>query len=244
MTFRPKYITFDCYGTLTYYPMHQAAYDIYEGQLPAGADATRSSRTSTTTASTRRWATGSPTWTVLHSSSSAPAESTSWPTATSTRRGSTTRCPPRRPHADVPHALTRIAKKIPLVILSNAMNEQIDSNVEKLKAPFHKVYTAQDARAYKPRSQAFEYMLDQLSCAPEDILHVSANPRYDVFTAHELGIVNKVFVNRGHERGPTTHSASPRSATSTGFRPSSDSDRTPPHHQETNHGREQATRPA
>ena len=34
MTFRPKYITFDCYGTLTYYPMHQAAYDIYEGQLP------------------------------------------------------------------------------------------------------------------------------------------------------------------------------------------------------------------
>ena len=35
MTFRPKYITFDCYGTLTYFPMHQVAYDIYEGQLPA-----------------------------------------------------------------------------------------------------------------------------------------------------------------------------------------------------------------
>ena len=32
MTFRPKYITFDCYGTLTYFPMHQVAYDIYEGQ--------------------------------------------------------------------------------------------------------------------------------------------------------------------------------------------------------------------
>jgi len=34
MIFRPKYITFDCYGTLTYFPMHQVAYDIYEGQLP------------------------------------------------------------------------------------------------------------------------------------------------------------------------------------------------------------------
>src|SRR5512132_1456317 len=34
VTFRPKYITFDCYGTLTYFPMHQMAYDIYEGQLP------------------------------------------------------------------------------------------------------------------------------------------------------------------------------------------------------------------
>jgi FMN phosphatase YigB (HAD superfamily) len=33
MTFRPRYITFDCYGTLTYYAMHHAAYDIYEGQL-------------------------------------------------------------------------------------------------------------------------------------------------------------------------------------------------------------------
>jgi 2-haloacid dehalogenase len=32
MTFRPKPITFDCCGTLTHYPIHQAAYDIGEGQ--------------------------------------------------------------------------------------------------------------------------------------------------------------------------------------------------------------------
>jgi 2-haloacid dehalogenase len=34
MTFRPKYITFDCYGTLTYFRMHEVACDIYTGQLP------------------------------------------------------------------------------------------------------------------------------------------------------------------------------------------------------------------
>jgi hypothetical protein len=34
LPFRPKYISFDCYGTLTYFPMHQMAYDLYEGQLP------------------------------------------------------------------------------------------------------------------------------------------------------------------------------------------------------------------
>ena len=45
-------------------------------------------------------------------------------------------------------------------------------------------------------------MLDQLGCAPEDVLHVSANPRYDIFPAQNLGIVNKVFVNRGHEPRP------------------------------------------
>jgi 2-haloacid dehalogenase len=106
------------------------------------------------------------------------------------------------PHTDVPHALTRVGKEIPLVILSNAMNEQIHSNVRKLEAPFEKVYTAQDAKAYKPRLQAFEYMLDQLGCSPEDILHVSSSPRYDLMPAHDLGIKNKVFVNRGHEPKP------------------------------------------
>jgi 2-haloacid dehalogenase len=35
MTFRPKYITFDCYGTLTYFPLHQVAYDLHGGQPPA-----------------------------------------------------------------------------------------------------------------------------------------------------------------------------------------------------------------
>jgi len=106
------------------------------------------------------------------------------------------------PHADVPHALTRVGNEIPLVILSNAMNEQIHTNVRKLEAPFQKIYTAQDAGAYKPRLQAFEYMLDQLGCAPADILHVSSSPRYDLMSAHDLGIQNKVFVNRGHEPKP------------------------------------------
>lgn len=45
-------------------------------------------------------------------------------------------------------------------------------------------------------------MLDQLGCAPEDILHVSANPRYDIFSADDMGIKNKVFVNRGDEPRP------------------------------------------
>ncbi|MDT9136424.1 haloacid dehalogenase type II, partial [Escherichia coli] len=45
------------------------------------------------------------------------------------------------PHPDVPEGLAKLAKEIPLVILSNAMNSQIMSNVEKLGAPFHKVIT-------------------------------------------------------------------------------------------------------
>jgi 2-haloacid dehalogenase len=49
------------------------------------------------------------------------------------------RVPTWGPHPDVPAGLSKVAKEIPLVILSNAMNEQIHHNVEKLGAPFHAV---------------------------------------------------------------------------------------------------------
>ncbi|HVZ44842.1 MAG TPA: haloacid dehalogenase type II [Ramlibacter sp.] len=201
MTFRPKYITFDCYGTLTYYPMHQAAYDIYEGQL-----APQQMRSFLESFNDYRFDEAMGDWKpyldVLRSSLERACRKHKLAYRDEHARRIHDLVPTWGPHADVPHALTRVGKKIPLVILSNAMNAQIHSNVEKLRAPFHKVYTAEDARAYKPRLAAFEYMLDQLGCAPEDILHVSANPRYDIFSAHELGIVNKVFVNRGHEPSP------------------------------------------
>ena len=75
------------------------------------------------------------------------------------------------------------------------------SHVEKLEAPIHAVLTAEDAQAYKPRYQAFEYMFKQLNCRPEEILHVSGSPRYDLMVANDLGIKHKVFVNRGYELG-------------------------------------------
>ena len=86
-----------------------------------------------------------------------------------------------------------------MVILSNASNDQILLNVEKLGAPFHAVYTAQMAQAYKPRMQAFEYMFDQLGCRPEEVMHVSSSYRYDLMTAHDMRIGKRVFVNRNHE---------------------------------------------
>jgi len=105
------------------------------------------------------------------------------------------------PHPDVPAGLAKVAKEFPLVVLSNACDDQIGRNVEKLGAPVHKILTAQQAQAYKPRFQAFEYMFDQLGCGPEDILHVSSSIRYDLMTASYLGIGNTVYVNRGSEPG-------------------------------------------
>ena len=105
------------------------------------------------------------------------------------------------PHADVPTPLARVAEVLPLVILSNAAEEQIDENVQKLGAPFQTVLTAEAAGAYKPRLQAFEYMLDHLGCGPEHVMHVSSSLRYDLMSAHDLGFGRRVFVDRGHGPG-------------------------------------------
>ena len=197
-TFRPKYITFDCYGTLIRFRMGELAREIFADRIkPADmeqfvrdfsayrldevlgawqpyADVLRNAVRRTC----KRWNIG-----FLETEANRFYEAV----------------PTWGPHTDVPEPLARIAKHIPLVILSNASNDQIHHNVAKLGAPFHAVFTAQQAQAYKPRLQAFEYMLAQLGCGPEHLLHVSSSLRYDLMSAHDIGIVNKVFVARGHE---------------------------------------------
>ena len=105
------------------------------------------------------------------------------------------------PHADVPAPLARVAEHFPLVALSNASDNQIQSNVDLFGVPFHAVLTAQQAQAYKPRLQAFEYMFDTLGCGPEHVAHVSSSLRYDLMSAHDLRIGRRIYVERGHGPG-------------------------------------------
>ena len=102
------------------------------------------------------------------------------------------------PHADVPGPLATLADHYPLVILSNASDNQIMANVEKLGAPFHAVLTAEQAQAYKPRFAAFEYMFESLNARPEQFLHVSSSLRYDLMSAHDLRMGKRVLIERGH----------------------------------------------
>jgi len=78
-------------------------------------------------------------------------------------------------------------EEIPLVILSNASDDQIQKNVAQLGAPSTGLHRAARRR---PTSalQAFEYMLDSLNANPEDMLHVSSSLRYDLMSADDLGI--------------------------------------------------------
>jgi 2-haloacid dehalogenase len=197
-TFRPKYITFDCYGTLTNFQMAEAARDLYGKQL----DETRMQAFVGDFSAYRLdevlgdW---KPYHEVVHNALERTCKRNGVSFHDDDAKMVYERVPTWGPHPDVPAGLARVAKEIPLVILSNAMDSQIMSNVEKLGAPFHAVYTAQQAQAYKPRFRAFEYMFDKLGCGPQDILHCSSSFRYDLMSAHDLRIRNKVWVNRGHE---------------------------------------------
>ena len=196
--FKPKFVTFDCHGTLIYFAMDKAARALYGDKLDEPA-----MQQFITNFSAYRldeilgdW---KPYEEVVYNSLERTCRSNGVAFRPEDARWVYEQVPTWGPHPDVPAGLAKVAKEIPLVILSNAMNEQIMSNVEKLGAPFHAVYTAQQAQAYKPRFRAFEYMLGQLNANPEDILHVSSSFRYDLMSAHDLGIKNKVWVNRGHE---------------------------------------------
>ncbi len=200
MTFRPKYITFDCYGTLTNFRMGDVAREMFADRIPAArmGEFVKDFAQYRLDEVMGDW---KPYDQVLANAVRRTCRRWKIEYREGEGRKYYDAVPTWGPHPDVAEPLARIAKEIPLVILSNAMDEQIPFNVAKLGAPFHRVYTAQQARAYKPRLQAFEYMLDQLGCAPEDLLHVSSSLRYDLMSANDLGIGNKVFVARGHEPG-------------------------------------------
>jgi 2-haloacid dehalogenase len=59
-------------------------------------------------------------------------------------------------HEDVPAALKLQGDNYKLVALSNADDSFLDISIPKLGADWHAVFTAEQAGAYKPRLQAFE----------------------------------------------------------------------------------------
>jgi 2-haloacid dehalogenase len=103
------------------------------------------------------------------------------------------------PYPGVSEALRRLAEHYPLVIVTNTDDAHAPRLVENLQAPFEVVITAEQMGVYKPRLRAFEYMLDKLGVAPDEIVHVSASPKYDLRSAASMGITHKVYVDRGFE---------------------------------------------
>ncbi|HEX6355884.1 haloacid dehalogenase type II [Actinophytocola sp.] len=196
--YTPKYITFDCYGTLTHFQMNDTVRPLIADRVaPSDVEVFladfRAYRIDEVlgefklypTVLRDAWQRTCNRWRIQFRQSDVDAIVAALGTW--------------GPHPDVPEPLAKLASAYPLVILSNAVDAILEENVARLGVDFHRVFTAEQARAYKPRFAAFEYMLDQLGARPDEILHVSSHIWYDLIPAHELRIRHKVYVNRGYD---------------------------------------------
>ncbi|QCA03942.1 haloacid dehalogenase type II [Pantoea vagans] len=196
--FKPKFITFDCYGTLIRFDMAGAAERCFSNRVDPEA-----MHAFTADFASYRLDEVLGAWKPYYDVVSNAIQRTckkwgvKWDKADSDFIY--TDCASWGPHLDVPAGLAKVAKEFPLVLLTNSMKDLIPHHIPRLGAPIHMTITAEEAGAYKPQMKGFEYMLDKLGCGPEEILHVSSSFRYDLMTAYDLGIKNKVWVNRGHE---------------------------------------------
>ena len=195
---KPKFITFDCYGTLIRFDMAPVAREVYADRMSGTAmdafvEYFSAYRLDGVLGAWR------PYKDVVAEALQRSCKRAGIEYRDSDGEALYAAIPSWNPHPDVVEPLKKIAGKIPLVILSNSMINLIPYSVEKLEAPFHTVCTAEEAQAYKPRLRAFEYMFDTLGCGPEDVLHTSSSFRYDMMSAYDAGIKMKAFINRGHE---------------------------------------------
>lgn len=195
-----RYVSFDCYGTLTDFRVGAVTRDRHSGRIVAGL---MPGFLEDFTACRLDEALGAwkPYPRLLHDALERTCRRWGVAFDPADAQAIVDAIPGWGPHPDVPEPLARVAESLPLVILSNASNDQIQANVDRLGAPFHAVLTAEQAQAYKPRFRAFEYMFDTLGCGPEHFMHVSSSLRYDLMTAHDLRIGRRVFVERGHGPG-------------------------------------------
>ena len=99
------------------------------------------------------------------------------------------------PHPEVPAALARLRKHFRLAIISNTDDDLIAGTVASLGVPIDFVVTAQQAQAYKPDHRLFRHAHAEIGVAPEETVHVGMGQVTDLKVCHEMGI-RAVWIDR------------------------------------------------
>lgn len=102
------------------------------------------------------------------------------------------------PFPDVIPALRRLARRGPLVALTNGT---ADLAAIGLKEYFSAVFMAGDLEAAKPDPRAFRAVSSALALAADEVLHAGDHPEKDVAAARALGMP-AVWVDRGLHAWP------------------------------------------
>lgn len=101
---------------------------------------------------------------------------------------------------DTKPILDKIGKEFKLVIITNSEEHMMAQNVKNMDVEFYDVITAEAARAYKPTKEAFYYAQRRLGAQTSEILHVAQGFNYDQMPAHALGW-DHVWINRNNQVG-------------------------------------------
>ncbi|GAP38366.1 haloacid dehalogenase type II [Piscinibacter sakaiensis] len=106
------------------------------------------------------------------------------------------------PFPEVVPTLQRLkAAGFRLCIVSNTDDAVIAGNVAQLGGCIDRVVTAQQAGAYKPDRRLFDHAHRQLGVGLDEVLHVCASPHLDLVVARDLGF-RCVWIDRGTGRQP------------------------------------------
>lgn len=106
------------------------------------------------------------------------------------------------PFPEVPDVLLKLRRHHKIAIISNSDRDLIAGSVSNLGVPVDWVFVAEDAHAYKPSLDFFNYALRKVGCGASDVVHVGANMSLDMEPAFKLGL-DRVWVNRrGAESDP------------------------------------------
>lgn len=109
------------------------------------------------------------------------------------------------PWPEVPDALRALKKKYEIAIISNTDDDLIARNVENIGVEFDYVITAQQAKAYKPDRQTFEYAFQAMDADPSQVIHVAQGWEYDHIPTRDLGLKRRVWINRYGRRGSSDY---------------------------------------
>lgn len=93
------------------------------------------------------------------------------------------------------------AAPVPVYIVSNIDREDILQAVAFHGLKPAGIFTSEDARAYKPRRELFEYALKATGLKPDQVIHIGDSLSSDIKGATELGI-SAIWVNRGRREIP------------------------------------------
>ncbi|WP_309115871.1 haloacid dehalogenase type II [Saccharothrix sp.] len=109
------------------------------------------------------------------------------------------------PWPEVPDALRALKEKYEIAIISNTDDDLIARNVENIGVEFDYVITAQQAKAYKPDRQTFEYAFQTMDVDPSQVIHVAQGWEYDHIPTRDLGLKRRVWINRYGRRGSSDY---------------------------------------